>query len=151
MELHNLKPARGAVRGKGKRVGRGQGSGRGGTSTRGHKGQQSNSGYNRRRAHEGGQMPLQRRLPKFGFTNLFRKEFQGINIDTLQKLADEKKVKSFDIPTFISMGLLRKSERVKILGKGELKAKLDVKAHAFSATAKSAIEASGGKTEIVKS
>lgn len=151
MELHNLKPAKGSVKGKNKRVGRGQGSGRGGTSTHGHKGQQSDSGYNTRRAHEGGQMPLQRRLPKFGFTNIFRREYQGINIDTLQKIADEKKVKSFDIATFISLGLMRKNERVKILGNGELKAKLDVKAHAFSAKAKSAIEAGGGKTEIVKS
>jgi large subunit ribosomal protein L15 len=151
MELHSLKPARGSVRGKVKRVGRGQGTGRGGTSTRGHKGQQSNSGYNRRRAHEGGQMPLQRRLPKFGFTNIFRREYQGINIFTLQKLVDEKKVKSFDVATFVAHGLMRKNERVKILGKGELKAKLDVKAHAFTASAKAAIEANGGKTEIVKS
>ena len=151
MELHNLKPARGSVKGKTKRVGRGQGSGKGGTSTRGHKGQQSNSGYNRRRAHEGGQMPLQRRLPKFGFTNLFRREYHGININTLQRLAEEKKIKSFDIQTFISNGLISKTQRVKILGFGELKAKLEVKAHAFSASAKSAIEATGGKTEIVKS
>lgn len=151
MELHNLKPARGAVKGKTKRVGRGQGSGKGGTSTRGHKGQQSNSGYNRRRAHEGGQMPLQRRLPKFGFTNIFRREFHGINIETLQRLADENKIKSFDIETFIAHGLISKNKRVKILGNGDLKAKLDVKAHAFSATAKAAIEATGGKTEIVKS
>ena len=151
MELHNLKPARGSIKGKTKRIGRGQGSGRGGTSTRGHKGQQSNSGYNRRRAHEGGQMPIQRRLPKFGFTNIFRKEYQGVNINTLQRLADEKKIKSFDIETFIAHGLISKSEKVKILGFGELKAKLDIKAHAFSATAKSAIEACGGKTEIVKS
>ena len=149
MELHNLKPARGSVKGKNKRVGRGQGSGKGGTSTKGHKGQQSNSGYNRRRAHEGGQMPLQRRLPKFGFHNLFRREFHGINIDTLQKLSDEKKIKSFDIETFIANGLISKNKRVKILGRGELKTKLDVKAHAFSATAKSSIEAAGGKTEIV--
>lgn len=151
MELHNLKPARGSVKGKGKRVGRGQGSGRGGTSTRGHKGQQSNSGYNRRRAHEGGQMPLQRRLPKFGFTNIFRRAYQGVNIEKLQKISDEKKIKSFDIATFISLGLISKTERIKILGTGELKAKLDIKAHAFSATAKSAIEKSGGKTEIIKS
>jgi large subunit ribosomal protein L15 len=151
MELHSLKPARGSVRGKVKRVGRGQGTGRGGTSTRGHKGQQSNSGYNRRRAHEGGQMPLQRRLPKFGFTNIFRREYQGINIFTLQKLVDEKKIKSFDVATFVANGLMRKNERVKILGHGELKAKLDVKAHAFTASAKAAIEANGGKTEIVKS
>ena len=151
MELHNLKPARGSVKGKNKRVGRGQGSGRGGTSTHGHKGQQSDSGYNTRRAHEGGQMPLQRRLPKFGFTNIFRREFQGVNIDKLQKIADEKKIKSFDIKTFISLGLISKTERVKILGNGEVKAKLDIKAHAFSVSAKAAIEASGGKTEIVKS
>ena len=151
MELHNLKPAKGSIRGKNKRVGRGQGSGRGGTSTHGHKGQQSDSGYNTRRAHEGGQMPLQRRLPKFGFTNIFRRAFHGININTLQRLADEKKLKSFDIQTFIDNGLISKSERVKILGNGELKTKLEVKAHAFSVTAKSAIEASGGKTEIVKS
>ena len=151
MELHNLKPARGSVKGKTKRIGRGQGSGKGGTSTRGHKGQQSNSGYNRRRAHEGGQMPLQRRLPKFGFTNIFRREFHGVNIETLQRLADENKIKSFDIETFIAHGLISKNKRVKILGNGDLKAKLDVKAHAFSATAKAAIEATGGKTEIVKS
>lgn len=151
MELHNLKPARGSVKGKTKRVGRGQGSGRGGTSTRGHKGQQSNSGYNRRRAHEGGQMPLQRRLPKFGFTNIFRREYHGINIETLQRIADENKIKSFDIETFIAHGLISKNKRVKILGNGDLKAKLDVKAHAFSATAKAAIEATGGKTEIVNS
>lgn len=149
MELHNLKPARGAVRGKNKRIGRGQGSGRGGTSTRGHKGQQSNSGYNRRRAHEGGQMPLQRRVPKFGFTNIFRTAYHGINIDVLQRLADEKKIKSFDIETFISNGLISKNKLVKILGRGELKEKLEVKAHAFSASAKSAIESKGGKIEII--
>lgn len=151
MELHNLKPAKGSIKGKNKRVGRGQGSGRGGTSTHGHKGQQSDSGYNTKRAHEGGQMPLQRRLPKFGFTNIFRRDFQGVNIETLQRLADEKKIKTFDIATFLTHGLITKSERVKILGRGELKAKLDVKAHAFSASAKTAIEATGGKTEIVKS
>lgn len=150
MELHSLKPARGAVRGKSKRVGRGQGSGRGGTSTRGNKGQQSVSGYNKKRGHEGGQMPLQRRLPKFGFHNLFRIAYHGINIDTLQMLAEEKKIKSFDIDTFISNGLISKNILVKILGRGKLKAALEVKAHAFSASAKSAIEASGGKTEIVK-
>lgn len=150
MQLHNLKPAKGSIKGKNKRVGRGQGSGRGGTSTHGHKGQQSDSGYNMRRGHEGGQMPLQRRLPKFGFTNLFRKEFHGINLHTLQRLADEKKISSFDIETYIANGLVSKSQRVKILGSGELKSKVDVKAHAFSATAKTSIEAKGGKTEIVK-
>jgi|ERR1051325_2084450 large subunit ribosomal protein L15 len=150
MELHNLKPARGSVKGKNKRVGRGQGSGRGGTSTHGHKGQQSDSGYNMRRGHEGGQMPLQRRLPKFGFTNIFRKEFHGINLQTIQRLADEKKITSFDIETYRANGLVSKNKLVKILGKGDLTAKVDVKAHAFSASAKSAIESKGGKTEIVK-
>ncbi len=150
MELHNLKPAKGSVKVNVKRKGRGQGSGKGGTSTKGHKGQQSDSGYNRRRGHEGGQMPLQRRLAKFGFTNLFRREFHGINLQTIQRLADEKKIASFDIATFIAHGLISKNKRVKILGSGELKSKVDIKAHAFSATAKSAIEAKGGKTEIVK-
>ena len=150
MELHSLKPARGSVKGKNKRLGRGQGSGRGGTSTKGHKGQQSDSGYNQRRGHEGGQMPLQRRLPKFGFHNLFRREFHGINLETIQRLADEKKITSFDLETFVSNGLVSKRKLVKILGKGELKSKVDVKAHAFSASAKSAIEGKGGKTEIVK-
>ena len=103
-----------------------------------------------RRGHEGGQMPLQRRLPKFGFHNLFRKEFHGINLETLQRLADEKKITSFDLETFVSNGLVSKRKLVKILGNGELKAKVDVKAHAFSASAKTAIEAKGGKTEIVK-
>lgn len=149
MELHTLKPARGSVKANVKRKGRGQGSGKGGTSTKGHKGQQSDSGYNMRRGHEGGQMPLQRRLPKFGFHNLFRKEFHGINLETLQRLADEKKITSFDIETFIANGLLGKNKRVKILGGGELKAKVDVKAHAFSASAKTAIEGKGGKVEIV--
>ncbi|MBI4929529.1 MAG: 50S ribosomal protein L15 [Bacteroidetes bacterium] len=150
MELHNLKPARGSVKANVKRKGRGQGSGKGGTSTKGHKGQQSDSGYNMRRGHEGGQMPLQRRLAKFGFTNLFRREFHGVNLHTLQRLVDEKKVSSFDIQTYITNGLVSKSQRVKILGTGELKSKVDVKAHAFSAAAKSAIEAKGGKIEVVK-
>lgn len=150
MELHTLKPKRGSVKTNTKRKGRGQGSGKGGTSTHGHKGQQSDSGYNMRRGHEGGQMPLQRRLAKFGFTNLFRKEFHGINIQTLQRLADEKKINSFDIDTYIANGLVSKNKLVKILGNGELKSKVDVKAHAFSASAKSAIESKGGKTEIVK-
>lgn len=150
MELHSLKPARGSVKGKNKRLGRGQGSGKGGTSTKGHKGAQSDSGYNRRRGHEGGQMPLQRRMAKFGFNNIFRKEFHGVNLHTLQRLADEKKIASFDIQTFIANGIVSKNQLVKILGSGELKTKVDVKAHAFSASAKSAIESKGGKTEIVK-
>lgn len=151
MELHSLKPAKGSIKSKTKRIGRGQGSGKGGTSTRGHKGQQSNSGYSRKRAHEGGQMPFQRRIPKFGFHNPFRREFYGINLDTLQRLSEEKNLKSIDIETFINNGLVSKNKLVKILGRGELKVKLEVKAHAFSATAKASIESAGGKTEVVKS
>lgn len=149
MELHTLSPAKGSVK-KPKRIGRGQGSARGGTSTRGTKGQQSVSGYNRRPAHEGGQMPLQRRTPKSGFHNLFRKEFHGVNLDTLQRIAEEKKINSFDIDVFIANRLIKKNNLIKILGRGELKIKLDVKAHAFSASAKKAIEDKGGKTEIIK-
>lgn len=149
MELHNLKPAKGSVR-KNRRVGRGQGSGKGGTSTRGNKGQQSRTGYQQKRAHEGGQMPFQRRVPKFGFHNLFRKEFSPVNLDTIQKIADEKKISSFDLSTFVENGLVSKRDLVKILGRGELKSKVEVKAHAFSASAKSAIEAQGGKVEIVE-
>ena len=127
MELHNLKPARGSVKGKNKRVGRGQGSGRGGTSTHGHKGQQSDSGYNTRRAHEGGQMPLQRRLPKFGFTNIFRREYQGINIDTLQKLADEKKVPAYIVFSDVTLRQMAREmpkdeeELLEVSGVGEKK------------------------------
>lgn len=150
MELHNLRPAKGAVKGKTKRIGRGQGSGKGGTSTKGHKGQQSASGYNRRPGHEGGQMPFQRRVPKFGFHNLFRKEFHGINLHTLQRLSDEKNISSFDIETYVRNGLVSKNKLVKILGKGELKTKIDVKAHAFSASAKAAIEEKGGRADVVK-
>jgi large subunit ribosomal protein L15 len=148
VELHLLKPAKGSVK-KRKRIGRGQGSGKGGTSTRGHKGQKSISGYNRRPGHEGGQMPYQRRIPKFGFNNIFRKGYRGINLETLQRLADEKNIVTFDIETYINNGLISKKERVKILGKGELKTKLNVKAHAFSASAKAAIEEKGGKAEVV--
>lgn len=151
MELHNLKPAQGAVKGKTRRIGRGQGSGKGGTSTKGHKGQQSASGYNRRPGHEGGQMPLQRRIPKFGFHNPFRKKFYGINLQTLQRLADEKKISLFDMETYVKNGLVSKNKLVKILGKGELKTKIHVKAHAFSASAKSAIEEKGGKADVIKS
>ena len=144
MNLSNLKPAEGSVKNQGKRVGRGQGSGKGGTATRGHKGAKSRSGYSRKIGFEGGQMPLQRRVPKFGFTNINRKDYQGINLDTLQKLVDEKKIKSeLDFTTIIELRLARKNELVKILGRGELKAKLKVSAHKFTATAKAAIEAAG--------
>ncbi len=146
MNLSNLKPAEGSNKTQGKRVGRGQGSGKGGTATRGHKGAKSRSGYSRKIGFEGGQMPLQRRVPKFGFTNINRKEHQGINLDTLQQLVDDKKVKgSADHDTFVSLGLAGKNELVKIMGRGELKAKLKVTAHKFTASAKAAIEAAGGE------
>lgn len=146
MNLSNLKPAEGSVKSQGKRVGRGQGSGKGGTATRGHKGAKSRSGYSKKLGFEGGQMPLQRRVPKFGFKNINRKDYQGINLDTLQKLVDEKKIKSeLDFNTIVELRLARKNELVKILGRGELKAKLKVSAHKFTATAKAAIEAAGGE------
>lgn len=146
MDLSNLKPAEGSVRNNAKRVGRGQGSGKGGTSTRGHKGAKSRSGYSRKIGFEGGQMPLQRRVPKFGFTNINRKEYQGINLDTLQQMVDDKKIKgTVDMDTIIAFRLARKNELVKILGRGELKAKLKVSAHKFTASAKAAIEAAGGE------
>ena len=146
MDLSNLKPAEGSVKNQGKRIGRGQGSGKGGTATRGHKGAKSRSGYSKKLGFEGGQMPLQRRVPKFGFTNINRIEHQGVNLDTLQKLVDEKKIKdSVDFESFVSMGFAGKNELVKILGRGELKSKLTVTAHKFTATAKAAIEAAGGE------
>lgn len=148
MNLSSLKPAEGSVRNS-KRLGRGTGSGRGGTSTRGHKGAQSRSGYTSKRGFEGGQMPLQRRLPKFGFKNLFRIEFHGINLDTLQSLAEEKKITAIDVQVLVENGLASKKDKVKILGRGELKSKLDIKAHAFSAAAKEAIESKGGSTTIL--
>ena len=146
MNLSNLRPAAGSVKSQGKRVGRGQGSGKGGTATRGHKGAKSRSGYSRKVGFEGGQMPLQRRVPKFGFTNINRKDYQGINLDTLQQLVDEKKIKSeLDFETIVELRLGRKHELIKILGRGELKANLKVSAHKFTATAKAAIEAAGGE------
>tara|TARA_Y100000991_G_scaffold57012_1_gene41734 strand:+ start:125 stop:577 length:453 start_codon:yes stop_codon:yes gene_type:complete len=146
MNLSNLKPAKGSVQSSGKRVGRGQGSGKGGTATRGHKGAKSRSGYSRKIGFEGGQMPLQRRVPKFGFNNINRKEYQGINLDTIQMLADNKKIKStLDFNKIIELRLARKNELVKILGRGELKTKLKVFAHKFTATAKAGIESAGGE------
>ncbi|EAR02102.1 50S ribosomal protein L15 [Maribacter sp. HTCC2170] len=146
MNLSNLKPAEGSVNRDGKRVGRGQGSGKGGTATRGHKGAKSRSGYSKKIGFEGGQMPLQRRVPKFGFKNINRKEYQGINLDKLQELVDTKVIK--DVVTFenlVENGLVGKNELVKILGRGELKASLKVSVHKFTATAKAAIEAAGGE------
>ncbi len=146
MELSNLKPAKGSVQSNSKRVGRGEGSGKGGTATRGHKGAKSRSGYSRKIGFEGGQMPLQRRVPKFGFTNINRKEYQGINLDTLQALVDNGKVQdTVDMNVLVENGLARKNELVKILGRGELKAKLKISVHKFTASAKQAIEAAGGE------
>jgi large subunit ribosomal protein L15 len=146
MDLSNLKPAEGSVNNNSKRIGRGQGSGKGGTATRGHKGAKSRSGYSRKIGFEGGQMPLQRRVPKFGFTNINRKEYQGINLDVIQELVDNKKVKDeLDFNSIVELRLARKNELVKILGRGELKAKIKVTAHKFTASAKSAIEAAGGE------
>lgn len=143
MDLSNLKPAEGSTKNR-KRIGRGQGSGRGGTSTRGHKGQKSRSGYSKKIGFEGGQMPLQRTSPKFGFTNINRKEFKGINIEMLQILADKRGVEIIDVPLLVEAGLASKRDLVKILGNGTLTAKLEVKAHAFSKTAIAAIEAAQG-------
>ena len=145
MNLSNLKPATGSVKNK-KRIARGQGSGHGGTSTRGHKGQKSRSGYSRKIGFEGGQMPLQRRVPKFGFKNINRVEYKGINLDTIQALVDTKKITvEVTLEVLMSNGLARKNDLVKILGRGELKAKLNVSAHKFTASAKAAIEAAGGQ------
>jgi large subunit ribosomal protein L15 len=148
MELYNLKPAKGSVKSS-KRIGRGQGSGKGGTSTRGHKGAKSRSGYSKKVGFEGGQMPLQRRLPKYGFKNINRVEYKGINISTLQTLAEKKNLSSIDFQTLVDAGLVSKNDMVKILGKGELKAKLDVKAHAFSKTAVAAIESQKGTAQKI--
>ncbi|WP_046756848.1 50S ribosomal protein L15 [Kordia jejudonensis] len=146
MDLSNLKPADGSVQSNNKRVGRGQGSGKGGTATRGHKGAKSRSGYSKKIGFEGGQMPLQRRVPKFGFTNINRKEYQGVNLDRLQELVDEGKITdTVDLQTLVANRVARKTDLVKILGRGELKAKLKVTAHKFTASAKAAIEAAGGE------
>jgi len=143
MDLSSLKPAKGSVK-KGRRLGRGQGSGRGGTSTRGHKGAKSRSGYSKKIGFEGGQMPLQRRVPKFGFTNINRKEYKGINIGILQILAEKRNIEIIDRDLLITAGLISKNDLVKILGKGILDKKLEVHANAFSKSAVKAIEANNG-------
>jgi len=146
MDLSNIQPAAGSTHKNAKRLGRGQGSGKGGTAARGHKGAKSRSGYSKKLGFEGGQMPLQRRVPKFGFKNINRKDYQGINLDTIQSLVDEKKIKdSLAFDAIVELRLARKTELVKILGRGELKAALKVSAHKFTATAKAAIEAAGGE------
>jgi large subunit ribosomal protein L15 len=148
MDLSNLRPAKGSTHNS-KRLGRGQGSGKGGTSTRGHKGAKSRSGYSRKIGFEGGQMPLQRRVPKYGFKNINRKEYKGINISTLQTLAETHNIEKIDFETLIMAGLVSKNALVKILGKGTLERKLEVHAHAFSKSAVEAIEAKKGTAVIL--
>ncbi len=149
MSLHNLKPAEGSVKRR-KRIARGEGSGKGGTSTRGHKGAKSRSGYSRKIGFEGGQMPLQRRVPKFGFKNINRKEYAGVNLDKLQELVDTKKITDIvNVEILVSNGVVGKNDMVKILGRGELKATLKITVHKFTATAKAAIEAAGGEANTL--
>ena len=150
MSLENLTPASGSVKTAGKRLGRGQSSGKGGTSTRGHKGAKSRSGYSKKIGFEGGQMPLQRRVPKFGFKNINRKEYTVINLDLLQELINEKKVKNeLDLKKFVELRLAHKNDLIKILGRGKIEGVLKVTAHKFSATAKAAIESAGGEAVTV--
>ena len=148
MKLNNLKPAEGSIKDR-KRIGRGEGSGHGGTSTRGHKGAGSRSGSKRKIGFEGGQMPLQRRLPKFGFKNLNRVEYKGINLDTLQLLVDKHNLTEVTFETLVANGICSKKTLIKVMGRGELKGKLNVTAHAFTATAKAAIEAMGGTANTI--
>jgi len=145
MELNNLQPAEGSTK-SGKRIGRGQGSGKGGTAARGHNGQKSRSGYSKKIGFEGGQMPLQRRVPKFGFTNINRKEHVGVNLDKLQEMVDNGRIKdTVTMDVLVENRLARKNDLVKILGRGELKAKLNITVHKFTASAKAAIEKAGGE------
>ncbi|MGB0294353.1 MAG: 50S ribosomal protein L15 [Flavobacteriaceae bacterium] len=148
MNLSSLKPADGAVNREGKRVGRGQGSGKGGTAKRGHKGAKSRSGYSKKIGFEGGQMPLQRRVPKFGFKNINRKEYQAVNLSKIQELADAG-VTEINLDTLLTHNVVKKQDLVKILGNGELKAKVIVVAHKFSASAAAAIEKAGGEAKTI--
>ncbi len=148
MKLNTLKPATGSVKSD-KRIGRGTGSGRGGTSTRGHKGAKSRSGYSSKIGFEGGQMPLYRRLPKFGFNNPNKEEFKAINLDTLQELATKASLSVITVETLLQNGLCSKKDKVKILSRGELKSKVEVTAHAFSKASIAAIEKSGGKATVL--
>lgn len=148
MNLSNLKPAKGSIK-HSKRIGRGAGSGKGGTSTRGNKGAKARSGYHSKIGFEGGQMPIYRRLPKFGFTNINRVEYVGINIDMLNQLAETKNITEFNLDVFMNNGLISKKDRIKILGRGELNKTINVTAHAFSATAKKAIEDKGGVANVI--
>lgn len=149
MDLSNLQPAAGSNR-KGKRLGRGAGSGKGGTSTRGHKGAKSRSGYSTKVGFEGGQMPLQRRVPKFGFKNRNRVEYKAVNLDAIQALVDAKQLEKVTLDDMIAAGLATKKQLVKVLGNGELKSKVEVEAHAFSKKAEEAITAAGGTIQTVK-
>ncbi len=149
MNLSNLKPAAGATKTR-KRIGRGTGSGLGGTSTRGHKGAKSRSGYSRKFGFEGGQMPIQRRLPKYGFKNISRVEFKPINLDVLQSLAESKNLTKIDVQTLIDAGFISAKHLVKVLGNGALTSKIDVEAHAFSKSAEAAIQALGGTVTKLK-
>ena len=148
MSLSNLKPAKGATKNR-RRVGRGQGSGYGGTSTRGHKGAKSRSGYRTKFGFEGGQMPLQRRLPKFGFTSPNRVEYRPINLDTISALVAEKGLSEVTLDAYVQHGLARKGDLIKVLGRGELEGKVTVHAHAFSASAKEAIEGAGSEAHVI--
>lgn len=148
MNLHTLKPQQGSIK-KRKRVGRGQGSGRGGTSTRGHKGAKSRSGYSKKFGFEGGQMPLQRRVPKFGFKNPNRVSYKVLNLSFLQKLSEEKQLTTLTFETFVGLNLINKKDKLKILASGTLEVPLNVSAHAFSEKAKSSIEAVGGTATVI--
>ena len=148
MKLHTLKPAEGSIKSR-KRIARGQGSGRGGTSTRGHNGAQSRSGYSRKAGFEGGQMPLQRRVPKFGFRSPNRIETKPINLDTLQQICDKSKVIEINIDYFIKNGLAKKSDVIKVLSRGKLKSKINITAHYFSKSAIKSIEEVGGKVKKI--
>ena len=149
MKLHELRPAKGSVH-KEKRIGRGEASGKGGTSTKGNKGQQSRTGYQRKIAHEGGQMPIQRRVPKRGFKNINRIEYKVFNLGQIEQLSEKYGIKEFNLENLYTNGLISQTDRVKILGNGELKSKLTFKVNAMSGKAKEAIEAAGGSIEIVK-
>ena len=149
MSLSNLKPAEGSIK-HSKRVGRGAGSGKGGTATRGNKGAKSRSGYHQKVGFEGGQMPIYRRLPKFGFKNINRIEYVGINLDTLNNLAEAKNITDFNVDVLKQNGLISGKDRIKILGRGELNKAINVTAHAFSASAKQAIESKGGVAPVIE-
>lgn len=148
MELHNLKPAEGSTK-KRKRVGRGQGSTRGGTATRGHKGAQSRSGYSRKKGFEGGQMPLQRRIPKRGFKNINRVEYVAFNLDVVQRLADKHNLSDFSFDKLRELNIIGRTDKIKILGRGDINSSLRFKVHACSETAKEAIQGTGGSIELI--